>query len=272
MKKAVVTCVVILIAQMLAVSLAITVSRADPDLQTEQWTETRKTLFGTRPIKEDADDVLQLQVPQRPDNGALVPVRITARRPQSVERFVKRIVVVIDRNPEPLAAVFHLTPESGQADLTTHMRIETHSPLRAIAETNDGELFMVAKLVKTSGGCAAPPVQLVAPPDLGRIHVRTQERLIVNEPNWARVTIVHPNHTGFQSDPIKLHPISAHYVTDLEVRVAGRPVLRAELTIASSEDPGFRFHFTPPGPGDIEVQMKDSRGATFTETVPIPRP
>jgi sulfur-oxidizing protein SoxY len=260
---------VILAAPVLTLALATVAWSGDPDLQSEQWTETRKTLFGDRPIREGADQVIHLQVPVRPDNGALVPVRITVKAPQSGERFVKRIVVVIDKNPEPLAAVFHLTPESGLADLTTHMRVETHSPMRAIAETNDGTLFMSATFVKTSGGCAAPPVQLAASPDLGQIQVRTQEKLMANEPNWARVTIVHPNHTGFQSDPIKLHPISAHYVTNLAVRFDGRPVLTAELTIASSEDPGFRFHFTPRGPGELQVEVKDSRGAQFKTSAEV---
>jgi sulfur-oxidizing protein SoxY len=269
MKIAAVACVVILTAPILVLAVATGAWSADPDLQTEQWTETRKTLFGDRPIQEDAESVIQLQVPLRPDNGALVPVRITVKAPQSAERFVKRVVVVIDRNPEPLAAVFHLTPESGLADLSTHMRVETHSPMRAIAEMNDGKLFMTARLVKTSGGCAAPPVQLVASPDLGQIQVRTQEKLVLNEPNWVRVIVVHPNHTGFQSDPIKLHPISAHYITALSVNFNGRPVLTAELTIASSEDPGFRFHFTPRGPGELQVEVKDSRRGTFKKSAEV---
>jgi sulfur-oxidizing protein SoxY len=269
MKRIAVKRFVIVAAQILAMTLAATAWSADPDFQTEQWTETRKTLFGDRPIQEDADNVIQLQVPLRPDNGALVPVKITVKAPQSAERFVRRIVVVIDKNPEPLAAIFHLTPDSGLADLSTHMRVETHSPLRAVAEMNDGKLFMTAKLVKTSGGCAAPPVQLVASPDLGQIQVRSQETITLNEPNWARVIVIHPNHTGFQSHPVRLTPISAHYVTNIHVTFDGRPVFTADTTIASSEDPGFRFHFAPRAPGALQVEVKDSRGGTFKKSVEV---
>lgn len=221
---------------------------ADPDLETPQWREARTALFGTRPIREDADDVIQLDVPLRPDSAALVPVRVRARFPQSSTRFVKQIVVVVDRNPEPLAARFHLTPDSGLADLTTFMRVETHSPLRAVAELNDGTLFMTARFVKAAGGCAAPPVQLAPPPDFGQVQLVAQERISLNEPTWARVTVVHPNHTGFQSNPVTLHPISPHYVTNVTVTLDGRPILVAETTIASSEDPSFRFYFTPSTP------------------------
>jgi sulfur-oxidizing protein SoxY len=264
-----VRCVIVLAVAILVGVVPANVWGADPDLQTEQWGETRKALFGDRPIQEDADGVIQLQVPFRPDSGALVPVKITVKGPQSAERFVKRIVVVIDKNPEPLAAVFHLTPDSGLADLSTHMRVETHSPMRAIAEMNDDTLFMTAKLVKAAGGCAAPPVQLVASPDLGQIQVRAQEKLIINEPNWARVIVTHPNHTGFQFHPVRLTPISAHYVTNIKVALDGRPVFMAETTIASSEDPGFRFHFTPRGPGELQVEVKDSRGGTFKRSMEV---
>jgi len=110
---------------------------ADPALDTAQWHEVRATLFGTRPINEDSANIIQLEVPARPDSGALVPVHVRAKFPQTATRFVKQILIVIDRNPEPLAVRFHLMPESGIADLTTFMRVETHSPLRAQAPAQD---------------------------------------------------------------------------------------------------------------------------------------
>jgi len=241
---------------------------ADPDLETAQWVEVRAKLFGDRPIDEQGEAV-QLDVPFRPDSAALVPVRVKSRLPQSPERFVKNLVIVIDKNPEPLAAVFHLTPEAGMVELTTFMRVETHSPMRAIAETSDGKLFMTAKLVKASGGCASPPVQLALSPEHGQVRLRVQDTIVMNEPNWARVSITHPNHTGFQYHPVKLTPISAHYVTNITVTFDGRPVLVGETTIASSEDPNFRFYFTPRGPGELKAAVKDSRGESFSQTLQV---
>jgi sulfur-oxidizing protein SoxY len=259
-----------ILATLLVATVPVAGARAaDPELETAQWTEVRKTLFGERPIQEAAEGVIQLDVPLRPDSGALVPVRITTKGPQSAERFVKRIVLVIDRNPEPLAATFHLTPESGRAELTTYMRVETHSPMRAIAELSDGQLFMAARMVKASGGCGAAPMQLVASADLGKVKIKTQDAVVVNEPNWALISINHPNHTGFQVHPLKMYPISAHFVTKVRVSYAGKPVLVAETTIASSEDPNFRFYFTPKGPGELKVEAEDSRGGTFGGAVEV---
>lgn len=268
MKRALVSPSVLLALVILAAGSA-PVLAADPEFETAQWREIRTTLFGDRPIREDGEPVIDLDVPMRPDSAALVPVRVRAKFPQSQARFVKQIVVVIDRNPEPLAARFHLTPESGIADLTTFMRVETHSPLRAVAELNDGTLFMTARFVKAAGGCAAPPVQLTPTPDFGQVKVTVNERVNRNEPTSARVTVVHPNHTGFQANPVTLHPISAHYVTNVTVTLDGRPILLAETTIASSEDPSFRFFFTAIRPGELRAEIKDSRGGQFRNAVTV---
>jgi len=239
------------------------------DLDTPQWTETRRALFQERSIQEGADAVVQLDVPARPDDAAAVPVLIRIKSPQTTGSFVKNIYVVIDRNPEPLAGVFRLTRDSGLAEVQTRLRVETHSPMRAIAEMSDGGLYMSARLVKAAGGCAAPPVMATVPADLGRIQVRTQEKLVLNEPNWAQLIVVHPNHTGFQRHPLTTLPISAHYVTDIAVSFNGTPVLTAQTTIAMSEDPDLKFYFTPREAGNLTVTVKDSRGKSWAQSLEV---
>ena len=153
--------------------------------------------------------------------------------------------------------------------IVEHPKVETHSPMRAIAEMSDGTLYMSTKLVKAAGGCAAPPVMVAAPSNLGEIQVRAQERPVLNEPNWGQIIVVHPNHTGFQRHPLNMLPISAHYVTDVSVTFDGKPVLTARATIAMSEDPDFRFYFTPTGPGTLMVEIRDSRGKTWSKSMEV---
>ena len=108
-----------------------------------------------------------------------MPVTIKVAGTQSPERFVKRIVVVIDKNPEPLAAVFHPHPRRGAGHIETEMRVETHSPVRAIVEMNDGKLVMAAKFVKAAGGCSVAPVldadAAAAAAKLGQMQIRLPE-------------------------------------------------------------------------------------------------
>jgi len=239
------------------------------DLDTPQWDTTRKTLFQDRPIKDVGDDVVLLDVPARPDDAAAVPVLVKVRPGRAAGVSVKNVYIVIDRNPEPLAGVFRLTPDSGLAEVQTRLRVETHSPMRAIAELSDGSLYMSTKLVKAAGGCAAPPVMVTLPPNLGQIQIRTQDAPHRNEPNWAQLIVVHPNHTGFQRHPLTTLPISAHYVTEIAVSYGGNPVLDAQTTIAMSEDPDLRFYFTPKGPGSLKVEVKDSRGQSWAKAADV---
>ena len=110
---------------------------------------------------------------------------------------------------------------------------------------------------------------ITAPPNLGQIQVRTQEKPALNEPNWAQLIVIHPNHTGFQRHPLNMLPISAHYVTDVTVTYDNKPVLTAKTTIAMSEDPDFRFYFTPTGPGTLRVEVKDSRGQSWSKSMDV---
>jgi sulfur-oxidizing protein SoxY len=255
------------LAAVLFACLVLAAAAGAGELDTPQWLETRKALFKDRPIQEDADAIIRFEVPARPDDASAVPVLVRAEPAR--ERVVKSLYVVIDKNPEPLAGIFHLAPDPGVAEIQTRLRVETHSPMRAIVETSDGKLYMSTKLVKAAGGCAAPPVMITAPPNLGQIQVRAQEKPAMNEPNWAQLIVIHPNHTGFQRHPLNMLPISAHYVTDVAVTFADKPVLNAQTTTAMSEDPDFRFYFTPTGPGTLKVEVKDSRGKTWTRSMEV---
>ena len=260
-------------AAMVAALVVASHAWAQSELDTPQWKEWRAKLFADRPIQEDATGVFEFDVPMRPESGANEPMPIKVSGTQTPERYVKRVTVIIDRNPEPLAAVFELTPDTGLAVIETEMRVETHSPVRAIVETSDGKLVMSAKLVKAAGGCSTAPVldadAAAAAARLGQMQIRLPDAIIRNEPNRIQLIVNHPNYTGFQKHPLKHYTISAHYITDIVVSYGDRPVLTARTTIAESEDPNLRFYFTPREPGQLKVEVKDSRGQQFAKAVDV---
>ena len=61
-------------------------------------------------------------------------------------RYIDRLWLVIDNNPSPISAIFTFTPQSGRADIETRVRIDEYTHVRAIAETNDGQLYMTHAL------------------------------------------------------------------------------------------------------------------------------
>ncbi len=244
------------------------------------WSELKGELYGDRPI-QDGSEWLALDAPYRAYDAAIVPIDITALRPQGATRFIKNITLVIDQNPAPVAAVFRLGPRSGLASISTRVRIDAYSNVRAIVETNDGELFMVSRFVKASGGCAAPALkdQDESLANLGKMRLRyftpkpsassTLESQAVRE---AQLMIRHPNYSGLQMNQITRYYIPAFFVRDIEVRQGDDLILSIEGAISLSENPSVRFNFLSSGAEPISVRVQDSEDQIFTQSWPVSSP
>jgi len=119
----------------------------------EKVEDTINRLFGNRSIAP-ADGKVKLEAPLIAENGAVVPVTVEADLPMTPQNYVKSIYIIADNNRRPLNAKFSLTPEVGQATISTNIRLAQTTDVRAVVEMNDGALYMVKQAVKvTVGGC-----------------------------------------------------------------------------------------------------------------------
>ena len=228
----------------------------------------KKKFFGDRPIEENTA-LVELTAPYRAEDPALVPVSIAAKIPQSADKYIKTITLVIDNNPVPFAAAFHFTPESGKADVATRLRFNAYTHIRAIVETNDGKLGMAKAYVKASGGCSAPIGADLesAMARLGKIKFKLDGPIAtLKQPNQVQLLVSHPNISGMQMDQISRIVMPAHYVNQVKVSFNGKPVFSAETDIAGSTDPNFRFYFVPDKAGELKAEIKDNLGKAFSET------
>jgi len=225
----------------------------------------RAAYFGDRPIIEN-DEVIALDAPKRAEDSAVVPIAISTHWPQTEERYIKTITLLIDKNPVPLAGRFHFTPKSGRADIATRIRVNEYSPVRAIAETNDGKLYMSRRFVKASGGCSAPIGSDLdaAMARLGKMKLTLREQSSPGQPQLAQLRVSHPNITGLQMDQVTRFYAPAHFVKQFEVTYAGEPILSAETDISISENPSLRFYFMPEQAGELRAQVIDSKDLSFT--------
>lgn len=235
------------------------------------WTGgLRQAYFGDRPITQ-SDDLIVLDVPKRAKDAALVPVSITARIPQTDERYIETIYLIIDKNPGALAGKFHFTPKSGRADLAFRVRIDAYTPVRAIAETNDGQLYMSRRFVKASGGCSAPAGSDLdaAMARLGKIKLKTHGQAQLAEPLAAQLMISHPNLNGLQMDQVTRLYAPAHFVRHLKVSFEGEEVFSAETGFGISENPSFRFFFVPEDEGQLTAEITDTKDLRFSQTLEV---
>jgi sulfur-oxidizing protein SoxY len=222
-----------------------------------EWERLREKMFGARKVDAISGRV-QLLVPLRAAYGASVPVRVVSKLPQSPSLYVKRLYLVVDKNPSPVAAVFDLTTEVGQADLETRLRVDEYSHVRVIAELSNGELHTDSRYVKVSGGCSAPPNRDQLH-NIGKTILKMPEGVKMNTPTPVDLQVVHPNDTGFELNNVTVMFIPPHFVRSIRVTYAGRRIFDADLDFSISENPAFRFNFVPHGAGELKAEVEDSK-------------
>ena len=242
-------------------------TRAEGEDETAWNTVLKQKLFADRPIVEDR--TVAITVPYRAEDPALVPLTIASQFPQTPEKYIRNITVVIDNNPVPFSASFDFFPESGKADIATRMRFNAYTHVRAIAETNDGKLHMAKAFVKASGGCSAPIGADIeaAKARMGKMKFKFDgDKVKLGQPNPVQLLVSHPNITGMQMDQISRIIQPAHYVNEVKVSFEGKPILIAKTDIAISADPNFRFYFTPDKAGELKAEIKDNLGNQYSTT------
>jgi sulfur-oxidizing protein SoxY len=244
------------------------VAQQSPTSSEKIWTSLKGDVFGDRAILTDTG-LVRIEAPKRAQDAAIVPVDIFID-PAKAPEGVKSLTMIIDVNPSPVAATFQLGKGAGVTHLATRVRVDDYSYLRAIAETEDGQLHMAQTFVKASGGCSAPAVKNTAEAlaSMGQMKLRQFPAEAGKAPE-LQLMIRHPNNSGLQRDPLTQYFIPAHFVQNLSITQGDRPILSMEGGISISEDPNFRFDFAPAAGGEIKVEATDTEGKIFSDHWPL---
>jgi sulfur-oxidizing protein SoxY len=105
-----------------------------------------KAYGGGAPAATDA--VSWGSTPEIAENGAVVPISVTSKVPNT-----QSIAVLIEKNPNALAAKFDF-PAGTDPTVSTRVKIGQSSNVHALIKTADGKYFVATREVKvTLGGC-----------------------------------------------------------------------------------------------------------------------
>ena len=123
----------------------------DPAVPNEQVAKILRDLFGDRPIRRGH---LSLDMPAVAEDGRIVPVIIESDLPMTAERHVKAVHLIVDHNPDPHLAAYHLTPALGSVAIETRIKMKRTTWVRAILETSTGDVWADYAHVNVSlNGC-----------------------------------------------------------------------------------------------------------------------
>jgi len=240
-------------------------SLASAEASTALWPVLKETFFAGKTITPT--DFIKLEGPVRAESGAQVPITLTIDKPLDAADAIRKIYLIVDANPIPLAATYQFTPLNGKAQLSTRIRMETDSFIHAIGETADGKLFMTALPIRAAGGCGGPVDgdEMAIRAAAGKIKVNVDKPVKFGEANPATLMIKHPMFTGLQRDLVSGGYRPAFYMQKLDLSYNGKPVMHIDFGVGTSEDPYVRFFYQPEGPGTLDVKAIDNEGKEFEQ-------
>ncbi len=235
------------------------------------WQSIKADIFDKTEFL-NGENLMRLDAPYRAEDAAIVPISIHVQPGAGI----RKVTVVIDENPAPMAARFTFGPGAANSSFSSRYRVNAYSWVRAIAETDDGKQYMVKRFVKASGGCSAPASKDAdaAAALMGKMKFRTfqpGETKVLDQSSGVReaqIMIRHPNSSGLQMDQVTMLHIPARFLDTIEVKRGGELVLKVDGGISLSEDPNIRFFYNAAGKGDFSVKATDTDGASFEQTWP----
>lgn len=240
---------------------------AAPLEESGTWDEIRGDVVGDGPIL-DGTGVIALEAPFRAEDAAIVPVRVV--QPEGAPAL-RRLTLVVDENPAPVVGEFIIGPGMGRVDLEMRVRVDAYSNVRAIAEAENGTLYMVGGFVRASGGCSAPASKdaVAALEALGEMRARVFNATAGEARREAQVMLRHPNYSGLQRNQVTQLYVPAWFVDTVEVKQGEELVFSMTGGISISEDPSFRFKYIPNGAEGLSVTATDTDGGVFEQSFPL---
>lgn len=236
----------------------------------ENWPAIRQGLFGDRAIRDDDEVRLTLSLPARAADASTVPLAIRVK-PLPGDAALRKIYLVIDKNPSPVGAVFEFDNGTRGVTLETRVRIEDYTWVRVIVETEDDALYGTRKYIKAAGGCSAPAGKSLAErmAGIGQMKWRVDAADEAGRPATAQLLIKHPNNSGLAMDQVTRLYDPPYFVRNVTVWRGNAKVFSALVDFTLSENPAFRFTLPASGEGDLRATVIDTDERLFESSMPV---
>ncbi len=90
-----------------------------------------------------------------------------------------------------------------------------------------------------------------------------------DQPTLAQLLINHPNASPLVKDQVTHLFQPAYYVRTINISYAGKQIMTADVDFSISENPNFRFYFTPNGEGELRAEVVDTKDVKVESFVKI---
>lgn len=244
-----------------------------PALAGSAWPDIQSALYGDAPVIAQSTFVT-FDAPYRATDDARTVLGGHVIAPPG--QRITAVTLIIDENPAPVAAEFHLAEPQAEFAFSLTTRLNGQTPLHLVALTDRDERHMTEAFLKTSGqgACAAPPgtdpvaalaslgeMELAFLPDISAPSKSVNTRLaaLAGKVRALDIDISHPSHSGLAMDQITLLYTPLRVVEEVAITLDNAPYLTMTGSISLSENPRLRVSI-PTGTSAAEVSLSDTDG------------
>lgn len=138
-------------------SLAVAAGLIKPEEARAQAAQWNKAAFSTKSVDDtvkalggsttSASDLVVLTAPDIAENGAVVPISISSKAPNT-----QSIAILIEKNPNTLAATFDI-PAGTEPAVVTRVKMGQTSKVYALVKADNKFLVADKEIKVTLGGC-----------------------------------------------------------------------------------------------------------------------
>ncbi|GAA6140537.1 quinoprotein dehydrogenase-associated SoxYZ-like carrier [Hydrogenophaga sp. 5NK40-0174] len=225
----------------------------DP-LGSMQWPTLHKEFIGD--AAWSFSEQVQVRGPNFADDAMNVPLMVDARQVVASGQVIKRIRVVVDRNP--VRHVLDFEPLKSLPVIAFRIRMEQASPVRALVELGSGQWLVGSTWVEAAGGGCTVPGLTRADGSWSRTLGQVQARFFSNVLEGSRrlrLRVMHPMDTGLVAGT------PAFYIEDLTLKdAAGQAWWHLSLHEPVSENPLLTLEMPSSAPRQFHLSGRDNGG------------
>jgi sulfur-oxidizing protein SoxY len=200
---------------------------------------------------ESPSDAIDITVPGRAENGAIVQVAVNSRIPNT-----EAIAIFAEKNPTALLANTMFS-HGAQPNMVTRIKMAETSDVKIIVKAGNRYFTASKKVVVLRNGCggaSSANEQFKSSMKIRAKQLRHEKAVQV------KAIITHPMHTGRGKDEAGQF-IAAHFIQHITIKHLNQPVVEMQLGTGISKNPYLTFHLTEAKPGDtVVVEWQDNLG------------
>lgn len=207
--------------------------------------------IGLLIVDEVQSDAIDITVPSRAENGAIVQVAVHSRLPNT-----EAIAIFVEKNPTALIANTMLN-DGAQPNIVTRIKMAETSDVKVIVKVGNRYFTASKKVQVLENGCGG--TSSVNEQFRSSIKIRAKQ-LKREKAVQVKAIITHPMHTGQGKDALG-QLIPAHFIQFITVKHNDMLVVEMQLGTGVSKNPYLTFHLNDAQLGDrVVVEWSDNQG------------